>query len=111
VPSPVAPPVELAPPVVPVLVAERAPPVEPVLVVPAESALMVAAADPTPTSAPVPVDPLLIPADEASQAATGVPPGWYADPAGRYEYRYWGGEEWTEHVTRDNRQFIDAPIP
>src|SRR5262252_6702149 len=24
-----------------------------------------------------------------------VPAGWYADPAGRHEYRYWDGTYWT----------------
>jgi hypothetical protein len=27
-------------------------------------------------------------------------PGWYADPSGRYEHRYWDGVGWTEHVSR-----------
>ena len=26
------------------------------------------------------------------------PPGWYADPSGRHEYRYWGGTGWTANV-------------
>ncbi|MEH3032463.1 MAG: AIM24 family protein [Aeromicrobium erythreum] len=25
--------------------------------------------------------------------------GWHADPEGRYEYRYWDGSSWTEHVS------------
>ncbi len=27
-----------------------------------------------------------------------VAAGWYSDPLGRHEYRYWGGGAWTEHV-------------
>jgi len=27
-------------------------------------------------------------------------PGWYADPSGRYDHRYWDGTTWTEHVSR-----------
>jgi hypothetical protein len=40
-----------------------------------------------------------------------VPAGWYADPAGRYELRYWDGGAWTEHVSRAGQQFTDPPIP
>jgi Protein of unknown function (DUF2510)/Fibronectin type III domain len=28
-----------------------------------------------------------------------VAAGWYADPAGRHEYRYWDGTDWTAHVS------------
>lgn len=49
----------------------------------------------------------------ATQAAASpqVPAGWYADPAGRYELRYWDGGAWTEHVSRSGQQFTDPPIP
>ncbi|MFN8026494.1 MAG: DUF4328 domain-containing protein [Acidimicrobiia bacterium] len=31
----------------------------------------------------------------------GMPiPGWYADPGGVFEFRYWDGVAWTEHVSR-----------
>jgi hypothetical protein len=26
------------------------------------------------------------------------PAGWYVDPSGQYEFRYWDGEAWTDHV-------------
>jgi hypothetical protein len=39
-----------------------------------------------------------------------VPPGWYADPAGRYELRYWDGSAWTEHVSRAGQQYTDPPV-
>jgi serine/threonine kinase PknH len=35
--------------------------------------------------------------------------GWYADPTGRYEMRYWDGTRWTEHVGRGGQQFTDPP--
>ena len=39
-----------------------------------------------------------------------VPAGWYADPAGRYELRYWDGTAWTEHVSRAGQQYTDPPV-
>jgi hypothetical protein len=33
-----------------------------------------------------------------------VPPGWFTDPSGRHQQRYWSGSAWTEHVT-------DAGVP
>ncbi len=39
-----------------------------------------------------------------------VPAGWYADPSGRFELRYWNGTEWTEHVARAGQQFTDPPV-
>lgn len=35
--------------------------------------------------------------------------GWYVDPSGSYEYRYWD-EQWTEHVTEDGTVRSD-PMP
>jgi uncharacterized protein YxjI len=51
---------------------------------------------------------------EAShQAAAGAPaqhpPGWYPDPFGRHETRWWDGRQWTEHVASHGRQAVDAP--
>ena len=37
------------------------------------------------------------------------PPGWYPDPFGRHESRYWDGQRWTEHVASHGRQAVDAP--
>lgn len=28
----------------------------------------------------------------------GTPAGWFSDPVGQYEHRYWDGSRWTEHV-------------
>jgi hypothetical protein len=50
----------------------------------------------------------------SQQAATpstpAVPAGWYADPAGRFELRYWDGSAWTEHVSRAGQQYTDPPV-
>ncbi|MGK0479905.1 MAG: hypothetical protein ACJAQ9_002967 [Ilumatobacter sp.] len=45
-----------------------------------------------------------------SAAESSVPAGWYADPSGRYELRYWDGGAWTEHVSRAGQQFTDPPV-
>jgi len=56
------------------------------------------------------------PAAQTYQAATqqavqpAVPANWYADPAGRFELRYWDGTQWTEHVSRGGQQFTDPPV-
>jgi len=39
-----------------------------------------------------------------------VPAGWYHDPAGRFELRYWDGSAWTEHVSRAGQQYTDPPV-
>jgi uncharacterized protein YxjI len=36
-------------------------------------------------------------------------PGWYADPYGRHEARYFSGSGWTEHVSSHGRSGIDPP--
>ena len=61
---------------------------------PAAAAMPVAATPATPDPAPAPA----------------VPAGWYADPAGRFELRYWDGSTWTEHVSRSGQQFTDPPV-
>jgi hypothetical protein len=56
---------------------------------------------------------------ETSSAATpstttttpSVPADWYKDPSGRYEYRYWDGQKWTEHVSRAGTVYKDPPTP
>jgi Protein of unknown function (DUF2510) len=50
------------------------------------------------------------PAQAAQPAASAVPAGWYADPAARFELRYWDGNTWTEHVSRAGQQFTDPPV-
>lgn len=39
-----------------------------------------------------------------------APAGWFPDPFGRHEHRYWDGGQWTEHVGSAGRQGVDAPI-
>ncbi len=34
-------------------------------------------------------------------------PGFFEDPIGRHEFRYWDGSRWTEHVKEDGQRFID----
>jgi hypothetical protein len=46
----------------------------------------------------------------AAPATPSVPAGWYADPAGRFELRYWDGTAWTEHVSRGGQQYTDPPV-
>ena len=35
--------------------------------------------------------------------------GWYGDPFGRFEHRYWNGRDWTENVARGGQNFLDPP--
>ena len=37
-------------------------------------------------------------------------PGWYPDPFGRHETRWWDGAQWTEHVASHGRQQVDPPV-
>ena len=38
-------------------------------------------------------------------------PGWYPDPAGRHEHRWWDGLGWTEDVSSHGRQAVDPLTP
>jgi putative membrane protein len=40
-----------------------------------------------------------------------VPSGWYPDPAGRHERRYWHEGRWTEHVADGGRRRADPATP
>jgi len=46
-----------------------------------------------------------------SGAGGDAPSGWYPDPAGRHEQRYWHDGRWTEHVADGGRRSADAPTP
>ena len=35
------------------------------------------------------------------------PAGWYSDPSGRFEFRYWDGSEWTRSVASGGRASYD----
>jgi hypothetical protein len=62
---------------------------------------------------PPPVDdPLAAAAAAASGNGSGSatpPAGWFPDPTGRFEQRYWDGGAWTDHVARGGQQLLDAP--
>ena len=41
-------------------------------------------------------------------ASTGAtPPGWFPDPAGRFDHRWWDGARWTETVSRNGSTTTD----
>ncbi len=98
----------------------EAAPVEAPIVAAAEPAGWAVAPDPAPLApiaeaapayTPAPVyTPAPAPVYTPAPAAPAVPSGWYADPAGRFELRYWDGSAWTEHVSRAGQQFTDAPV-
>ena len=78
----------------------------------AEPAGWAVAPEPAPTAAntPTTMAPISTPAYQPAAAATpAVPAGWYADPAGRFDLRYWDGGAWTEHVSRAGQQYTDSP--
>jgi hypothetical protein len=54
--------------------------------------------------------PAATPTAPAQPATPSVPAGWYHDPAGRFELRYWDGSAWTEHVSRAGQQYTDPPV-
>lgn len=66
-----------------------------------QPASTVSAASPQPAAAS---------AAAATSSVGGTPAGWYHDPSGRYELRYWNGSEWTEHVSRAGQQYTDPPV-
>lgn len=47
---------------------------------------------------------------EGGGAGGANPAGWYGDPHGRFEQRYFDGTQWTEHVARNGVQSVD-PVP
>jgi len=110
--------VEAAPvveaPVVEAAVVEATPVAEPAgWAVAPEPAPLAPIAGAPPAYTPVPAytpAPAPAPAYAPAPAAPAVPSGWYADPAGRFELRYWDGSAWTEHVSRAGQQFTDAPV-
>lgn len=38
-----------------------------------------------------------------------VAPGWYPDPSGRWQVRWWDGTAWTDRVATAGRQGSDPP--
>lgn len=49
-------------------------------------------------------------ASTTASSSAAAPAGWYADPSGRFELRYWDGGRWTEHVSRGGTQYTDPPV-
>jgi len=47
---------------------------------------------------------------QPQQPAGAAPAGWFADPLGRHELRYYDGTQWTEHVSSHGRTAIDPPV-
>lgn len=43
----------------------------------------------------------------AAGSPSRPPAGWYQDPAGRHQLRYWDSERWTQHVSDDGSQSTD----
>jgi cell pole-organizing protein PopZ len=73
----------------------------------ADLAAQVSEPEPEPEPEPAVAEPA---AEAATAAESTVPAGWYADPSGRFELRYWDGAAWTEHVSRAGQQFTDPPV-
>ncbi len=40
-------------------------------------------------------------------SAVATPPGWYPDPVGGHQFRYWDGRNWSEHVSDDGVPGVD----
>ena len=38
---------------------------------------------------------------------SALAPGWYPDPLGRFQERYWDGDEWTARVRTGDVQQVD----
>ena len=55
-------------------------------------------------------EPAQAPAAAETTPESAVPAGWYADPSGRFDLRYWDGNAWTEHVSRAGQQYTDPPV-
>jgi hypothetical protein len=83
------------------------PAVEPAPEPAADASFPPVAAEPAPATESTP-EPAAEPAVQAT--ASAAPAGWYADPSGRYELRYWDGGTWTEHVSRAGQQYTDPPV-
>jgi DNA polymerase-3 subunit epsilon len=39
-----------------------------------------------------------------------APAGWYADPVGRFTYRYWTGQSWTQHASPGDGSTVTDPL-
>ncbi|MCX6522076.1 MAG: DUF4190 domain-containing protein [Actinobacteria bacterium] len=48
--------------------------------------------------------------DRPDRSPDTAPAGWYPDPLGRYDHRWYNGTAWTADVSVDGRRFVD-PVP
>jgi putative membrane protein len=48
------------------------------------------------------------PAERSSNIGSATPSGWYPDPSGRHEQRYWREGGWTEHVSDRGATAVDV---
>lgn len=74
----------------------------------AESTMAVVSHKPMETTAMVASTPRPTSAPRAAAAATAA--GWFTDPTGRFTYRYWDGQSWTEHVDRNGMRSRDPIV-
>jgi hypothetical protein len=44
---------------------------------------------------------------QTTQLPAAAAPGWYPDPTGRFDHRYWNGSAWTLHASRAGESVID----
>jgi putative membrane protein len=51
---------------------------------------------------------ILPPVERSPDVGGAIPSGWYADPSGRHEQRYWREGTWTEHVSNGGTTSTDA---
>jgi uncharacterized membrane protein YjgN (DUF898 family) len=49
-----------------------------------------------------------VPVAVPAQQASATPAGWFPDPRGRFEMRYWDGTQWTTHVSSQGQQSVDT---
>jgi len=62
-----------------------------------------------PAHATAPITPAPVPV--VQQVAQAAQAGWYGDPLGRYEHRYWDGGCWTQHVATAGAIGVDSAPP
>lgn len=48
--------------------------------------------------------------DRPTRSPDAAPAGWFPDPLGRYDHRWYNGTSWTADVSIDGRRFVD-PVP
>jgi hypothetical protein len=81
----------------------------PTATTPAATATVIGASQPAATTSYQPVAQTPV-AQTPATSTPATPAGWYHDPSGRFELRYWDGTAWTEHVARGGQQYTDPPV-